>query len=105
MSLPEFNEEEYKEYLIEEQRQKTELERKRAAEAEKRRIEAEKAFAEAEKRRIEAEKREANLEKENAKKLISALLNLNCNKETIQKEFERVYPELVDCFEEFYESK
>ena len=90
LSLLEFNEEEYKEYLIEEERQKTEMERKRADDAEK--------------RADDAEKRVVDLKKEGAIKLIFTLMNLDCNKETIQKEFGRAYPELENYFEELYES-
>ena len=97
LSLLEFNEEEYKEYLIEEERQKTEMERKRADDEAKR-------ADDAEKRADDAEKRVVHLEKEGAIKLILTLKNLDCNKETIQREFGRAYPELENCFEELYES-
>ena len=54
--------------------------------------------------RAEKEKRVVHLEKEGAIKLILTLKNLDCNKETIQREFGRAYPELENCFEELYES-
>ena len=104
LSLLEFNEEEYKEYLIEEERQKTEMERKRADDEAKRADDAEKRADVEAKRADDAEKRVVHLEKEGAIKLILTLKNLDCNKETIQREFGRAYPELENCFEELYES-
>ena len=64
------------------------------------------AFAQSESESISANvrwgKRQAM--KEGAIKLILTLKNLDCNKETIQREFGRAYPELENCFEELYES-
>ena len=78
MSFWEFDEEEYKEYLISEERENTERERKRADEAEARADEAE---ARAERMREEA-----------IRNTIAAMRDANIDNETIRAKMLTIYP-------------
>lgn len=78
MSFWEFDEEEYKEYLISEERENTERERKRADEAEARADEVE---AKAERMREEA-----------IRNTIAAMRDANIDNETIRAKMLTIYP-------------
>ena len=99
MSFWEFDEEEYKEYLISEERENTERERKRADEAEARADEAEARADEAEARADEAEARadevEAKAERmreEAIRNTIAAMRDANIDNETIRAKMLTIYP-------------
>ena len=95
MSFWEFDEEEYKEYLISEERENTERERKRADEAEAR-------ADEAESRADEAEARANNAEEKAACQLIVSMHNRQYEKEAIEEDVIRAFPNLKDTFERVY---
>ena len=88
MSFWEFDEEEYKEYLISEERENTERERKRADEAEA--------------RADEAESRADNAEEKAACQLIVSMHNRQYEKEAIEEDVIRAFPNLKDTFERVY---
>ena len=109
MSFWEFDEEEYKEYLISEERENTERERKRADEAEaradaaeSRADEAEARADEAESRADEAEARADNAEEKAACQLIVSMHNRQYEKEAIEEDVIRAFPNLKDTFERVY---
>ena len=81
MSFWEFDEEEYKEYLISEERENTERERKRAD---------------------EAEARANNAEEKAACQLIVSMHNRQYEKEAIEEDVIRAFPNLKDTFERVY---
>ena len=95
MSFWEFDEEEYKEYLISEERGNTERERKRADEAEAR-------ADEAESRADEAEARADNAEEKAACQLIVSMHNRQYEKDAIKEDVIRAFPNLKDTFERVY---
>ena len=88
MSFWEFDEEEYKEYLISEERENTERERKRADEAEA--------------RANNAEFRADNAEEKAACQLIVSMHNRQYEKEAIEEDVIRAFPNLKDTFEKVY---
>ena len=88
MSFWEFDEEEYKEYLISEERENTERERKRADEAEA--------------RANNAESRADNAEEKAACQLIVSMHNRQYEKEAIEEDVIRAFPNLKDTFERVY---
>ena len=102
MSFWEFDEEEYKEYLISEERENTERERKRADEAEARADEAESRADEAEARANNAESRADNAEEKAACQLIVSMHNRQYEKEAIEEDVIRAFPNLKDTFERVY---
>ena len=102
MSFWEFDEEEYKEYLISEARENTERERKRADEAEARADEAESRADEAEARANNAESRADNAEEKAACQLIVSMHNRQYEKEAIEEDVIRAFPNLKDTFERVY---
>ena len=81
MSFWEFDEEEYKEYLISEERENTERERKRAD---------------------EAEARADNAEEKAACQLFVSMHNRQYEKEAIEEDVIRAFPNLKDTFERVY---
>ncbi|MDY3109782.1 MAG: hypothetical protein SOW50_06665 [Lachnospiraceae bacterium] len=85
MSFWEFDEEEYKEYLISEERENTERERKRADEAEAR-------ADEAEARADEAESRAERMREEAIRNTIAAMRDANIDNETIRAKMLTIYP-------------
>ena len=89
MSFWEFDEEEYKEYLISEERENTERERKRADEAEARADEAE---ARAERMREEA-----------IRNTIAAMREANIDNETIRTKMLIIYPACDNIVDKYLE--
>ena len=85
MSFWEFDEEEYKEYLISEERENTERERKRADEAEARADEAE---ARADEVEVKAER----MREEAIRNTIAAMRDANIDNETIRAKMLTIYP-------------
>ena len=85
MSFWEFDEEEYKEYLISEERENTERERKRADEAEAR-------ADEAEARADEVEAKAERMREEAIRNTIAAMRDANIDNETIRAKMLTIYP-------------
>ena len=92
MSFWEFDEEEYKEYLISEERENTERERKRADEAEARADEAEARADEAEARADEVEAKAERMREEAIRNTIAAMRDANIDNETIRAKMLTIYP-------------
>ena len=85
MSFWEFDEEEYKEYLISEERENTERERKRADEAEAR-------ADEAEARAGEVGAKAERMREEAIRNTIAAMRDANIDNETIRAKMLTIYP-------------
>ena len=85
MSFWEFDEEEYKEYLISEERENTERERRRADEAEAR-------ADEAEARADEVEAKAERMREEAIRNTIAAMRDANIDNETIRAKMLTIYP-------------
>ena len=85
MSFWEFDEEEYKEYLIFEERENTERERRRADEAEAR-------ADEAEARADEVEAKAERMREEAIRNTIAAMRDANIDNETIRAKMLTIYP-------------
>ena len=96
MSFWEFDEEEYKEYLISEERENTERERKRADEAEAR-------ADEAEARADEVEAKAERMREEAIRNTIAAMRDANIDNETIRTKMLIIYPACDNIVDKYLE--